>query len=351
MQLRNFIQKAKFDPAIDDNYFARTQKKTDDNSDDLLSNDIAIYIVVSYCVGLFLSIGITITLLIIYHNTKHWDEKLENLSKINNANKFSQAKIFSVAITMLTINLYILFLDGAASYAWGNKESDIKESGTLSSLHVIVPLIDVLAFIYCVGLCTFGLCSQFELCLKDRLYKLYTFLALSTLGPSLSVVIHLPYILIAYLNDATYASSIFIYYTVTVFILFGALDLSYGTFMGALNQNTSPLYNKCGKKGIIITFAIFILIFTIAIVVLMGMITATLVLIPISKALSDAPNRLFGFYQIIIVLIGAYYAYKKLFHKNPSLESVVEETEENITGKSWKGLSNNEKLKDNCWKD
>ena len=380
---------------------------------------------------------------------------------------------------MLIINLYILFLDSAALYAWDNKESDIQESDILYSLHIIVPIIDILAFIFCIVLCISGPCSKKRCCID----RLYTFLAISTLGPSLSVVIHLPYILIAYLNDATYASSIFIYYTVTIFILFGALDLSYGTCIGALkyrsenplqndvergaeqhapqdppvneqhapqdppvneqhapqdppvneqhapqdppvneqhapqdppvneqhapqdppvneqhapqdppvneqhapqdppvneqhapqdppvneqhapqdppvneqhadqeglgnDDNPYPLFNNCSESDIIRTCAFFIPIFTFVILLLLGMITATLVLIPISKALSDAPNRLFGFYQIFIVLIGAYFAYKKLFHKNPSLESVVEETEENITGKSWKGLSNNEKLKD-----
>ena len=346
--------------------------------------------------GFLLSVAITAVILIIYLNTKRWDKKLKNLSTLSDANKYSQAKIFSVAITSFTISIYIVILDGFALYTWYNKEIDnqetnIQEPKVLHSLPVIVAFIDVLAITVWITFCTLGLCSQLKVCCKERLY---TFLATSTLGPTLSLVIHLPYILIAYLNDATYASSIFIYYTIIVFILFGALDLSYGTCMGALiyrrdnpiqgqarenqpllqdgntdadveqpnrqenrnqplqeDENTTgcnpyPMF-PCEENGIIITFAIATPVFILLIVVLMGMITATLVVIPISKALNDAPNRLLGFYQVVIVLVGAYFAYRKFFHKKPSLESVVEEAEKNIfneNGQSWEGLSNDQKL-------
>ena len=403
VQLKNFIQRAKFDPEIDDNYFARSQENTNDNSDDIISTETAKYVVISYCIGFLLSIAITVMILIIYLNTNRWDKKLRNLSKVSNANKYSQAKIFSVAITTITMNLYIVGLDGFALYAWIKQESDVREPEVLTYIPIIVSIIDVLAVVFWMTFCILGLCSQKGVCCKERLY---TFLATSTLGPTLSLVVHLPYILIAYLNDATYASSIFIYYTIIVFILFGALDLIYSTCMGALkyrednplvpaagqpadpgpvepqgdieaaeqqladqevadeqaNRELIPQENEqrangcnpypmfiCGKTGIIVTFVIAIPVFTLLIVVLMGMITATLVVIPISKALSDAPNRLFGFYQVVIVLVGAYFVYRKLFSKKPSLESVVEETEKNIfddNGKSWEGLSNDEKLKD-----
>ena len=372
IQLKNFIQRAKFDPEIDDNYFARSQENIGNYSDDIIKLNTAKYIVVFYGAGIALSLAILIMVLIISLNTNRWDKKPKNLSELNYANMYSQAKIFGVAITTFLINLYIFSLDCLALHASITNESDIKEPPVLKSLPKLAFYLDIIAIIIWLAFCTVGLCSQFGLCFKDRLY---TFLAISTLGPSLSLLIHLPYILIAYLNDASYASSIFIYYTIIIFIMFGALDLSYGTCMGALKfREDHPLQGRdedqdrllpqgerrtngcnpypmfiCGKTGIIITFIIAIPVFTILILGLMVMITAALVVIPISKSLSDAPNRLFGFYQIVIVLVGAYFAYRKLFSKKPSLESVVEETEENIfddNGPSWGGLSNDEKLKD-----
>ena len=52
-QLKNFIQKAKFDPSIDDHYFAKSQENTKDHSDDILSKRIAIYIFTFYIVGFY----------------------------------------------------------------------------------------------------------------------------------------------------------------------------------------------------------------------------------------------------------------------------------------------------------
>ena len=58
--------------------------------------------------------------------------------------------------------------------------------------------------------------------------------------------------------------------------------------------------------------------FAILIVFLVGMTTAVLVTVPISKVFTDATNRLLGFYQTAFVLnfIGAYVVYKSLFEKN-----------------------------------
>ena len=145
----------------------------------------------------------------------------------------------------------------------------------------------------------------------------YMCLALSTLGPILSIVIHLPYIAIAYLNDASYATSIFIYYTITVFVLFGVLDLTYGTCQGAiinakLRKNRQQLRRQeqdcfccCPENERCIRgFCCFAIpTFAFLILTLVGLITALLAVIPISKSFSDAPNRLLGFYQTAIVLI------------------------------------------------
>ena len=66
------------------------------------------------------------------------------------------------------------------------------------------------------------------------------------------------------------------------------------------------------------------MVFVLLVLVLIGMTTAALVVVPTSRAFSDAPNRLLGFYETLIVVAGAYLAYKNIFDKKPlTLESAI----------------------------
>ena len=278
------------------------------------------------------------------------------MSTLSEANKNKPAKILSVSITCFIIIVYALILD---IISLATNESDIKEYAVLSALPYIVTVIDILAVAFCILFCILGFCS---IKIKRLSGHLCSFFAISTLGPTLSLVIHLSYILIAYLNDASYASSLFIYYTTIVFTLFRTLDVSYSTCIGALiyrrsnplaggghpgeGEHSFPMF-ICGKTRIIVTFVFLIPVFILLILILMGMITAALVVIPINNALSDAPNRIWAFYQIVIVLVGAYFIYKKLFVKKPTIETVVEKSDESIIeGKNqgWENISKEEKL-------
>lgn len=151
------------------------------------------------------------------------------------------------------------------------------------------------------------------------------------------------------------------YYTITVFVVFGTLDLTYGTCQGALikaefgHYPGRGCYRNCtysgDKRKIRCCFIVIIPLFTLLILVFAGMITAALVIIPISKAFSDVPNRLLGFYQSVIVLVGAYLVYRNFFKKKPTLNSVIKERKEPIirtdtdgTLNEWDQLSKDEKV-------
>ena len=238
-----------------------------------------------------------------------------------------------------------------------SRKSDVDRPGILSSLAYFMLGTNLLTILLWTVACLMIICY---------ISKLYLFLALSTVGPTIGLLIHLPYILIAYLNDAAYATSIFIYYTIIVFVLFGALDLSFGTGIGAIISKTNgnngrnsvlnneadnryPFFKHCNKKGIIVTFFIIIAIFTILIILLVGMIATAIIVIPISGSISDAPNRLLGFYQTVFILGGAYIVYRSFFKKKPALESVIKDQERGIFGNAdqnerWRGLSNDEKV-------
>ena len=76
------------------------------------------------------------------------------------------------------------------------------------------------------------------------------------------------------------------------------------------------------------------------------MVTAAIVVVPISRSLSDAPNRLLGFYQTAIILIGAYLFYDKFFKRKTTIESILKNRNKKIfdKDKKWDEKSDNDKL-------
>lgn len=420
MQLKNFIQRSEIDPVIDENHFAIAEGT---KQDILRNNDKARYILSFYIVGIVLVLFIIGTLLFIYLNTKRWDRKLKIASKTEKKNKYIKSKLFSISSTAFILNLHIVCLDIAAVVFKKKHKESVNEHfvhvlpyivTTIDSIGaviwVVISVLSVLISCYkkCQTCCTkcWRKITCKKICQSDKACSQleYLGLALAILGPSASLVMHLPYVVIAYLNDPSYATSIFIYYIVTVFAIFGVLDLTYGTCQGAIintlnktqiehgrrnwdnnrgNSDTTMLMSKknensdseegetlpgpieesdddhyfcvCVPKrvsAIRCCCACVIPIFTALLLAFAGMITAALVLIPISKAFSDVPNHLMGFYETAIVLIGAYLLYRKFLKKKPSLHSVIKDREEfiaTISGKTmnqdeWKKRSKDEKL-------
>lgn len=298
------------------------------------------------------------------------------------ANKYTQSKVFSAAGTSCIVTLYTWTLDVCAVVFLKDKPQILQKKDLDENLLPILALgfdsflIVVWMFMWFLTIISWLLKDR-NTFLKEREYM---FLAFSAASSVLTFVVHLPFIAIAYLNDASNATSIFIYYTVVIFIVFRTLDLSYSTCQGALiysksiqerrslnnqgegeeqnrenegdeNEDT-PYYCFCGcpkeEKHIKCCAAFGIPAFTLLILVLIGMVTAALVVIPISKAFTDAPNRLLGFYQTAFVLIGAYLLYREFIKRKPSFERAVKDRPEHVKpngdADEWKHLSNDGKL-------
>ena len=193
-QLKNFVQRASFDPVIDDNYFARAKKSDEDD----LEPSRARYILSFYAVGLVLAIIIATMLLVLYLNTKRWDIKIKKAADSKKRNKYVQSRIFSVAATSFFVNLYALVLDGVAINSILQGEVPINEH-YLHALPYGVAVIDGFGILWWLVCWTFSL----YLFLRHTNQE-YLGLAVSTVGPSLSLAVHLPYVAIAYLNDAPF---------------------------------------------------------------------------------------------------------------------------------------------------
>ena len=132
-----------------------------------------------------------------------------------------------------------------------------------------------------------------------------------------------------------------------------------GAILSKINNNNGnnepvgryPFFKLCNKRGIIVSFSIIIPIFIILIILLVGMVATAIIVIPVSGSISDAPNRLLGFYQTVFVLGGAYIVYRSFLKKKPALESIIKDQERSIfhngdqnLNEKWSGLSNDEKV-------
>ena len=373
----------------------RSQDDRINNGDDTITKQTAIFIIAFFVTGFSATFAIITMLLIMYYYTKRWDKKLSDLATSESRDRHTQSNIFAVSLTMMVINIYAIALDITAivTNVPCQNESDIHEPKILCKLPYIVFGVDVLGgFVWII----FSFSAMISSCFKaDREHdeeempddtqtesncsctckqKQYLLLAFSTLGPTATVLIHLPYIFIAYLNDAEHATSMFIYYIIVVFVIFGSLNFTYITCQREIvaiedeiqedgtvktdrdNKRTCPIFRTCKleKKGQIrcvkATYSIVVFpAFLLLILFLIGMITAAIFTTQITRSFDDTSNRLLGFYQTVIILIGAYFLYNKYFRKKPTIESVVHKTHtvipsnDNNSGE-WKNLSKKERM-------
>jgi amino acid permease len=201
-----------------------------------------------------------------------------------------------------------------------------------------------------------------------------TFIILSAtvLCPIFCIIAHSPYIAIAYLNDGDHASSIFIYYMVLCYLLFGVIWLFFhwcqhfidkdkkdkedemmtqdtneneNDNQGNNNKEICRILGCCTigeiergsgipneatpkeQRRCFIT-AVIILVF-VALLFLLGLIVVIscyFVLIPINKSISNAPNRLLSIYQSAGFLIGSFIVFNiiKYFHAQRKKEDIGE---------------------------
>ena len=291
--------------------------------------------------------------------------------------------------------LYILALDITAVVTLNDKTPALEDRNIDDNIlpYIMLSFDSLMVLIWSAcWILSFLTCCRNSTCKLIGKHQ-YLVQAISTVGPVFTLVIHLPYIAISYVNDASYATSTFIYYTVVLFVIFGALELTYGTFQQALiasdehvqrekdknklDTENSPNGKKKGEKSeggqdedevicdgpcfpfcvkneklLKCMWGITIPIFALIVLILIGLTTAALVVIPISQAFNDAPNRLVGFYQTAIIVAGVYIAYKGFFKKKPTLETAIKKRIKHILqhgaddkeNTKWKRLSKDEKV-------
>ena len=267
-----------------------------------------------------------------------------------------QAIRISISVNGMVFLLYAIAMDAAAVH--------YRDKGMLSKLDLeaidsegklghlvdvlyklpIVALIfDIVGFMISIGI--FLIFIALYLCdkdLKDKRQEMVVSASPLMLGPVFALVTHSPYIAIAYINDAYYAGSIFVYYMVTFFACFAAVHLTmnaclrsivigeqniwYCIFLkcckpkaiveeenAGLDQNDAKMHHIHVCQALCPIAATFLMLLCILSTVIIAV--CYLVIIPLNGSVSGAPHQLFGFYQSIIIFLGILITYKTLLHK------------------------------------
>jgi hypothetical protein len=148
-------------------------------------------------------------------------------------------------------------------------------------------------------------------------------------------LMHTPYITMAYLSDAHYATSILVYYMTILFVEFGMVQ-----FVLRICYNFRvPLIlteNKCIRNLKLCALYSVIIILLISLILLLYGVVACVSLfyfyLPVNNAISDLPNEGLVVYQTAIILLGAYITYKALIRvqkKNKYLHTISRQVKEN----------------------
>ena len=245
---------------------------------------------------------------------------LHKRAKIKLSNQ-AKASILSISFVSLSRILSFILMDSAAIHNrnrhWDKEVEDIYHPGNTGSLNDIMFHVPDELLAFDVSACVFHIIIVFiAICFKKKWpwccaniiannnFKdlHYYFLSLTALCFILSSLMHAPYIAMAYLSDPHYASSIFIYYMMILFIEFGLLQYIFNTCFNRI---------QCSFKivmclAIMSWFVLYSLIITVSFF---------FYYVPIKNLLSNAPNEAVLVYQSALVLAGAYITYKAIFEK------------------------------------
>ena len=149
----------------------------------------------------------------------------------------------------------------------------------------------------------------------------YYVLALTLVSLFSSCTIHAPYMIMAYVSDANYASSIFVYYTVEVFIEFSLNQYVFSVYF------TYVTHTKTEVQKFKFIFPCLLAVF-LAIVVNGLMITIFLYFyfLPIKYILNNGPSQFVLIYQSGVLLVGGYLTHRAVFKREPDkLQQNIEE--------------------------
>ena len=337
--------------------------------DEASTYNISALIIASQVLIPVLSVAIIAILVILFTKSKqdHWAKKIEAKKPL----------ICSIAVISTFITLHNFILSCCSVHYWNKYTDDPlykydrpRNEGPvifilmvdllsllffslsiaiISCMQYMKEEIPLLAEFFAQHLCKF--CSANSTHCSYTSFPWYVVLSAMILGPIISYIAHSPYIVIAYLNDGHHASSIFIYYTVVIYIAYTICWIGFHphSFLQPRSERQQTDVNKC---SIWTTFISGLLVFAL----FLGLVVTTtvyFVLIPINKSISDAPDRLAGIYQSGGFIIASFVLYKLIafFYstsKKLSLEQAILDRKDPLVQNdtNWVNKSGDDKLKE-----
>ena len=133
-----------------------------------------------------------------------------------------------------------------------------------------------------------------------------------------SCLVHMPYVTMAYLSDAHYATSVLVYYFTILLFELGLIHHTLKIYFDLEKQS-----NKL--KHVVNNMAVFIVVLCLLLVLLYGLVIALsfyYYYLPINNAITDLPNEGIVVYQTGLILAGAYITYRTVFQTDKRLKEM-----------------------------
>ena len=323
MQLKIHILEQDFHPKMDETYKAVAVNDssvrdvffdTFYGGESLSSANIlfACPIVVIWVVILIIGIVIFLNIWRRYSNKKH--SSLKRPTKVNILS-------FSI-ISSVRLIIFLIFDVLAVTYRLPCSDPRVSAVCTFVPMLYNIPLtvliFDILLLIVAIVFVAISFYLKLKglRCVKkiqDIHYYCLTFIILCFI---ISCLMHTPYVTMAYLSDAHYATSVLVYYLTILLFELGLIHHTLKVYFDLRKQNKL-------KDQFMAVFIVFLIV--LLLILLYGLVISLsfyYYYIPINNTITDLPNEGIVVYQTALVLAGAYITYKTVFQKDKKLKEI-----------------------------
>ena len=261
LQLKKFVEQLEINANIDDSYNAMVADRDEVSKKIRAENNRLTNIIVTLQVTLVIFVVTLIAVALLLQRYTSFMQRRFNEKKLDSSEVIQQqSTVISISIVSFHLLVYILALDGVALYNRENPPDEEisviyqnEEPGDPFSVFYNLSLI-ILIFDITVTIFSFAMLVTALLHCTIRLYKpemkklskkWVLYLRLSSVGLFLTLLMHSPFIINAYLHDAFRASSIFIYYSVAIFVGFLLLkNVAIHTCLSSVRQARHAKWEK-----------------------------------------------------------------------------------------------------------
>jgi hypothetical protein len=320
-------------PEIDDCYIAAAHND-ETWMDELTANKNQIVIVAYSTPALAAAI---FTIFVVVFVGTAWCSCKDSLHGVReNDNPFISKRVRSAIAAIAIISTvhiaYALLVSCYACVAIKDQPELLLKNSPLANISIMVAVVDGALLLLCIA--TDILAFFMTVRSQNSFDHAYIVLGCTVVYASLSVLLHCPYIILAYINDAELTGSMFVFYTVSWGLMFLAISRFYIVYQDLVlpchtkiltcyqnqNQERDPLLGNirqsCSKMFCnSFIFILYSLSFSILILGSVTLLTCYLVVLPITNGLSHLFGRLIETYNTALVIVGAFVTYKTFIEK------------------------------------